>query len=134
MASYTDSMRILLVEDEAPLANVLARNLSARGYDVDVAGTAEEALALLVGIPDVIVLDVNLPDMTGWDVLRRLSEDDRARLKVIVISAAPISPKRVEEFRPARTLQKPFPLDSLVRALRELSESTEGENGGMELE
>ncbi len=73
--------------------------------------------------PDVLILDVNLPDMTGWDVLRRLTPADRERLSVIVISAAPISEKRVVEFQPLRHLQKPFPIEALVRLLNEAAPS-----------
>ena len=79
---------------------------------------AEPALLCMAELwPDVLVIDVNLPDLTGWEILRRLSEQDRKRLHVIVISAAPISPKRIDEFKPDRTLQKPFPIDALIRAL-----------------
>jgi len=113
-------MNILLVEDDAPLADVISRNLRARGYELAVAGTAEAAvLSMAEAWPDVLILDVNLPDMTGWDVLRRLTVADRKRLSVIVISAAPISEKRVLEFQPLRHLQKPFPIEALVRLLNE---------------
>jgi DNA-binding response OmpR family regulator len=115
-------MRVLLVEDEAALADVIGRNLRARGHSVTLAPTAEVALASLVSErPDVLLLDVNLPDMTGWDILRRLGEEERRQLSVVVISAAPISPKRIEEFRPARCLMKPFPIDALLRTLREVA-------------
>ncbi len=111
-------MRILLVEDEAALADVMARNLRARDHDVVVTPTAQAAvLSMAETWPEVLVLDVNLPDMTGWDVLRRLTPADRAGLRVVVMSAAPVSQKRVEEFKPDRTLQKPFPIDALVRAI-----------------
>jgi two-component system OmpR family response regulator len=114
-------MRVLLVEDEAALADVIGRNLRARGHSVTLAPTAEAALLSLAGErPDVLLLDVNLPDMTGWDILRRLDEDDRRRLSVVVISAAPISPKRIEEFKPAHCLMKPFPIDALLRTLSDL--------------
>ena len=115
-------MRVLLVEDEAALADVIARNLRARGHSVTLAPTAGAALLHLAAErPDVLLLDVNLPDMTGWEILRRLSEDDRRNLPVVVISAAPISPKRIEEFRPAHCLMKPFPIDALLRTLSELN-------------
>jgi DNA-binding response OmpR family regulator len=119
-------MRVLLVEDEAALADVIGRNLRARGHSVTLATTAKAALANLAAEwPDVLLLDVNLPDMTGWDVLRRLGEDDRGHLPVVVISAAPISPKRIEEFRPARCLMKPFPIDALLRILSDLNTPSE---------
>ncbi len=113
-------MNILLVEDDAPLRDVIARNLRARGHELVVAGTAEAAiLSMAEHWPDAIVLDVNLPDMTGWDVLRHLTAADRKRVSVIIISAAPISEKRLLEFQPLRHLQKPFPIDALVRLLNE---------------
>jgi two-component system OmpR family response regulator len=113
-------MNILLIEDDAPLADVLARNLRVRGYELAVAGTAEAAvLSMAEEWPDVLILDVNLPDMTGWDVLRRLTVADRSRLSVIIISAAPISEKRIVEFQPLRHVQKPFPIEALVRLLAE---------------
>jgi DNA-binding response OmpR family regulator len=112
-------MNVLLVEDEAPLADVLARNLRARGHGVVTRGTAEDAiLSLAESWPDAMILDINLPDDSGWEVLRRLSSEDRRRLHVVVISAAPLSRKRLEEFRPAHALLKPFPIDALAHALQ----------------
>ena len=113
-------MKILLVEDEAALADVIARNFRARGHEASIAGTAEAALlAMAASWPDVLVLDVNLPDLTGWEILRRLTAADRQRIGVIVISAAPLSQKRIAEFQPLRWLQKPFPMDALVRLVDE---------------
>ena len=118
-------MRILLVEDEAALADVVARNLRARHHDVAIAPSAEAALLEMTDAwPDAMILDVNLPDLTGWDILRRLSAADRRKLNVIVVSAAPISQKRIDEFKPNHTLQKPFPIDALVRMLPEPSVAT----------
>jgi DNA-binding response OmpR family regulator len=125
-------MNILLVEDDAPLADVIARNLRARGHVLAVATTAEAAVLSMAEVwPDVLILDVNLPDMTGWDVLRRLTAADRKRVSVIIISAAPISEKRIVEFQPLRHLQKPFPIEALVRLLAEVpSEVTMREKEG----
>ena len=111
---------ILLVDDEAPIVEVLSRTLRARGFVVRVAMTGKDALfALTEAVPDVLLLDINLPDLTGWEVLRRLSPVDRARVPVIVFSASPLAPSRVAEFRPAGVLIKPFPVDALVRLIQE---------------
>ncbi|HYM14963.1 MAG TPA: response regulator [Dehalococcoidia bacterium] len=119
-------MNVLLVEDDAPLADVIARNVRARGHGLTIAATAEGAvLAMAEAWPDVVVLDVNLPDLTGWEILRRMSVEDRQRVAVIVISAAPISEKRMVEFRPQRALQKPFPIEALVRMLNEVAPTAE---------
>lgn len=118
-------MKVLLVEDEAALADVIARNLRVRSHDVVVAGSAEEALlSMAERWPQALILDVNLPDLTGWEILRRLSPDDRGSVQVIVVSAAPIAQKRIQEFQPLRWLQKPFPMDALVRLLQEAEASS----------
>jgi DNA-binding response OmpR family regulator len=113
-------MKALIVEDETTLADILARNLRARGFDVKAVETAEAAiLSMAEEWPDGVVLDINLPDDTGWEVLRKLGPESRSRLHVVVISAAPISQKRVAEFRPAHSFVKPFPIEALVRALED---------------
>jgi two-component system, OmpR family, KDP operon response regulator KdpE len=57
--------RVLLVEDEVPLRTVVARNLTSRGIEVSEAGSATEAIrALTTDRPDVLLLDINLPDQT----------------------------------------------------------------------
>jgi DNA-binding response OmpR family regulator len=113
-------MQILLVEDEAALADVIARNLRARGHDVVISATAEGAvLSMSERWPEALILDVNLPDLTGWDILRRLRPSERESMRVVVMSAAPLSEKRITEFQPLRWLQKPFPIDALVRVLQE---------------
>src|SRR5438045_497032 len=65
--------RVLIVEDEAILRRVMARNLTGRGLVVSEAESAEAAVdAVTHDRPDLILLDINLPDRTGWDVLREL--------------------------------------------------------------
>jgi DNA-binding response OmpR family regulator len=111
-------MKVLLVEDEVALADVLIRNLRARGHDVKEAQSADRALLRLAeDWPDALVLDIDLPDENGWDVLRRIGVESRKLLRVIIISAEPISQKYVVEFRPAYSFQKPFPIEVLARAL-----------------
>ncbi|MFA7295575.1 MAG: response regulator [Dehalococcoidia bacterium] len=113
---------VLVVDDEAPITRVLSRSLLAHGYSVRVATTGEDALVSLAEArPDVMLLDINLPDLTGWEVLRRMPPDVRARVPVIVFSAAQLARHRVEEFEPAAVLLKPFPMDALLRLLGELA-------------
>jgi len=113
---------ILLVDDEPAITDVLARNLRARDFEVRTVATGKDALlALTEAVPDVLVLDINLPDLTGWEVLRRLSPVDRQRVPVIVFSASPLAPSRVAEFRPAGVLVKPFPVDALRRLLDDVT-------------
>ena len=117
---------ILLVDDEPAIVNTLARTLRAKGYAVQAVENGKDALfALAESTPDVMLLDINLPDLTGWEVLRRLSATDRERVAVIVFSASPLAPSRVEEFHPAGVLVKPFPIDALETLLVRVLEAHE---------
>src|SRR5262245_63204828 len=106
--------RVLVVEDEPVLRRTVARNLAARGIETVEAQTAAEAVgAALADRPDLLLLDINLPDRTGWDVLRALRQR-RVEVPTIVVSAVRITPDRLQEFRPLAYLPKPFPLDALL--------------------
>ena len=106
--------RVLIVEDEAPFRRVIARNLDARGCEVQEAETAEEALERIgAAAPDLMLLDINLPGKNGWDVLREL----RARgtsIPTVIVSAVRCGPERLAEFQPLGYLPKPFPLEALL--------------------
>ena len=108
---------VLLIEDETPLRTIISRNIKERGYRLLAVDSVGEALVkMMVQIPDVIVLDVNLPDGTGWEVLRWLRAVNQ-RPAVIVYSAVPPSAKRVAEFKPDAVLMKPFPMDCLIELI-----------------
>jgi signal transduction histidine kinase/DNA-binding response OmpR family regulator len=88
---------ILVVDDEADVTSYLTSVLQARGYATIAAASGEEALALgAERRPDLIILDVMMPGMTGWEVLRRLRDSDLAGIPVIVLSARE-SPEDVAE-------------------------------------
>ncbi|MFX8289531.1 response regulator, partial [Acinetobacter baumannii] len=80
-------MRILVVEDDAVLRDGIVRLLNAQGYAVECAGGGGEALDLAaLTRPDLIVLDLSLPDLDGLDVLRAL-RNGRDRTPVLILSA-----------------------------------------------
>ncbi len=125
--------RILLVEDDDVLRDVVSRNLRARAYDLEEAVDVKSALDhLRAQVFDLILLDINLPDQTGWDVLRiALQEqlihplDDPERpgvLPIVVLSAVRANPRRLSEFRPLAYLPKPFPMEALLRLASEAAE------------
>jgi DNA-binding response OmpR family regulator len=107
--------RVLLVEDEPTLRRVIARNLASRGLDVQEAGTAHDAVEVATKArPDLLLLDINLPDQTGWDVLRELRRRN-SEVPTIILSAVRVSHNRLDEFHPIAYLPKPFPIDALLR-------------------
>lgn len=81
--------RVLVIEDESDLAEVLQYNLAAAGFDVTVAGRGKEGLRLAgQSPPDLVLLDLMLPDVPGTDVCRTLKADARTRhVPVIMLTA-----------------------------------------------
>jgi DNA-binding response OmpR family regulator len=130
--------RILLIEDDAGLRDLIGRNLEAREHDVRFADDGESALAQLrTNSFDLIVLDINLPDQTGWEVLRtaqregwlrpREIDGDTQKFPVVVLSAVRVGPRRLGEFHPLAYLPKPFPMEALLRLA---AEAARRRNGG----
>jgi DNA-binding response OmpR family regulator len=112
--------RILLVEDEKPLLNLLSRYLSHAGYEVQGCGTAAEAWSCFAAEPegfDVVVADLTLPDGPGDGLVRRMLETNGS-LWVVVSSGYPFDLDTLGMADPSRGafLQKPF----LPRALGEV--------------
>ncbi len=113
----TGGRTVLIVEDERPLRTIIGRNLTQRGHTLIAVDSVGDAIAeMTLRLPDVVLLDINLPDGTGWEVLRWLRAV-RCAVPVIVYSAVPPSPKRLAEFHPAAVLPKPFPMDSLLHLI-----------------
>jgi DNA-binding response OmpR family regulator len=113
---------ILLVEDDEGLRPILARHLRHQGYLVSEAGSAEEAeSAMRAGLrPRLLVLDVNLPGDTGWDLLRSSVMRAVGSPPVVIASAVTVSPRRLAEFSVAGYLPKPFPLETLLQTVERL--------------
>lgn len=107
---------ILLVEDDPALVHAISRNLSVRGYETENATTVAEALpALNSRCPALVLLDIDLPDGSGWDVLRALRSTGCNDTPVIVISALRPNPRLAKELQCVAVLEKPFPMQSLMR-------------------
>jgi len=84
---------VLVVEDEADVAEMIRYNLGKEGYDVRLAANGTDALRLVKeSKPDVILLDIMVPQLNGWEICRRLKQDrETAAIPVIMVSG------RVEE-------------------------------------
>ena len=120
---------VLVVEDDEALRRIVGRQLRARRFDVTEAASAEEATAQLAsGLhPGVVLLDLNLPGDTGWDLLRSDTWRRAGSPPVLVASATTVDPRRLTEFRCAGYLPKPFPMETLVDTLERLLEGERSE-------
>jgi DNA-binding response OmpR family regulator len=80
--------RVLIVDDEEPIRLLMSNVFRAAGYAVDCAGTGSEALARLETTPDLVTMDLVLPDVSGWDLIASLSTQPGSPLVVIVSGQA----------------------------------------------
>ena len=113
-------MHVLVVDDEPHLRRALVMYLTGRGYRVSSAGTGDGALQLArSGHPDLIVLDLGLPDVDGLEVIRRVREEDPQR-PILVLSARSASHEKVAalDAGAADYVTKPFDVDELAARLR----------------
>ncbi len=80
--------RILLVEDEPQIAHALKRGLIYKGFEVMIAPSGEQALEAMQGFaPDLVILDILLPDMDGYDVCRHLRASQDKALQILILTA-----------------------------------------------
>jgi two-component system response regulator ResD len=108
---------VLVVDDEPTIAEVVSRYLEHAGYDVRTAGDGDLALRLANdSLPDLVVLDLMLPGLTGLEVMRRLRDIDRDRVAVILLTAKGDESDRVVGLRLGADdyIVKPFSPTELV--------------------
>jgi two-component system, OmpR family, response regulator MprA len=127
--------RVLVVDDDPRILEALRRALTLKGFAVSTAEGGEPALSLLgLGAPDVLVLDVAMPDVDGIEVCRRLREAGD-RTPVLMLTARDAVADRVVGLEAGADdyLVKPFALEELIARLRALLRRTGGDGGGAAL-
>ena len=115
----TASLKVLVVDDEPPIRKLLRLGLRAQGCDVLEAPNAKTALELLQRDPDIVVLDLGLPDMHGFDLLRRMRAE-REGLPIIVLSSRDDEAGKVEALDMGADdyVTKPFGMEELAARMR----------------
>ena len=126
MPETSDSARILVVDDEPNIVEVIAMALRFQGFEVESAGTGREALAAVTAFkPHLMVLDVMLPDMEGFDVADRLGAQ-RAGVPIIFLTARDATEDKVRGLSGGGDdyMTKPFSLEELVARIRTILRRT----------
>lgn len=119
-----DRKRVLVIDDDLPLRGMLAAALRQHGFQVLLAGDgAEGHRALTIHNPDVVLLDLAMPDVNGWDFLQRLQETGHlGRVPIVVVSAhVRVEPQALLQMGVAAILPKPFNLQELIDVIEHLS-------------
>jgi DNA-binding response OmpR family regulator len=119
-----DRKRVLVIDDDLPLRGMLAAALRQHGFQVLLAGDgAEGQRALKIHHPDVILLDLAMPNVNGWDFLQHLNETGMiGKTRVIVVSAhLRIDPQAILQMGVSAILPKPFNLNELIDIIEHIS-------------
>jgi CheY-like chemotaxis protein len=116
--------KVMVVDDEADILKLISENLLIRGYHVSVAKNGTEALTQLhKSLPSLMVLDIKLPDFTGWELLDRIKTDPLIKKDFpVLIMTASIAETVVDlKAYPSvvEILIKPFSATRLVSAVRQ---------------
>lgn len=129
------AIKIVCIEDEREMIDLVRLILSRRGYEVHGALGGREGLALIATIrPDVVLLDLMMPDMDGWEVYQQMKADDHMKsIPVIVVTAKAQSIDKVLGLHIAKVddyITKPFGpselLESVMRVLQAAGVEVEG--------
>ena len=120
--------RILIVDDDRDLCNMLVKYLDIKGYDTDVAYSGEEALNLIPSNSyDLIILDIMMPGIDGYEVCRRLKiHRDYNRIPILMLSAKSTEQDRIVGLKTGADayINKPFEIGALYRAITDTMEKS----------
>jgi two-component system response regulator VicR len=110
--------RILYVEDNVDTADAVKAILSNHGFDVQTADCGKKGIDLAKNGFDLYLLDIMLPDMSGWDIYEKLKGNKQA--KFAFLSAIPVSPERMQELKSEGVsdyIMKPFDKKDLINRI-----------------
>ena len=119
-----EKKRVLVIDDDLPLRGMLAAALRQHGFQVLLAGDgAEGQRALTIHHPDIVLLDLAMPDVNGWDFLQRLQETGHlGHIPIVVLSAhVRVEPQALLQMGVAAILPKPFNLPELIELVEHLA-------------
>ncbi len=110
---------VLVVEDDTDILDLVSMLLREEGYEVRAARSGAEALAALDGLaPRLILLDMKMPVMNGWQFMQALGQRRGPRPKVVVVTAAADAAETAREVGATAWIGKPFDIEELLRVVR----------------
>ena len=119
--------RILVVDDQQEILELTETVLAGGGYSISTASSGDEALGRLSREPfDLVLLDINMPDMDGWETLRLLRADEQlADLAVVMFSVKGDVSDKVHSLQEGASgyITKPFVVDELVARVKRVLEA-----------
>lgn len=119
MVHHVTNRRVLVIDDDFDTLDAIGDVLSMEGYEVRCVRSAKDALAQMSQIdPAIIVLDLMMPEMNGWEFLAiRKSDESLSNIPVLVLSADNRSLHQALEFEATEYVAKPIDLDALLNVI-----------------
>ena len=113
--------KILIVDDEPEMVQMLSRSLSRNGYEIITAFSGKEAITSIKSCPDLILLDINMPEMDGIEALKRIKAADPSA-SVIMCSAMGQQAMVIESIQSGAKdfIVKPFQADRVIEAVQKV--------------
>lgn len=111
--------KIIIVDDDTLLSKTMNIYLSKRGYDVSVFYNGTDVIrCFFEEKPDLLVLDIRLPDCDGWSLAKILERSERAaKVPLIIISTLEPDRGKIAEVKPYAYIQKPFDMEQLMQTV-----------------
>ena len=112
-------LRVLVIDDEPPIRKLLRMGLGTQGYEVIEAGNAKQGLELLAGNPDLVILDLGLPDKDGLELLRTIRATSES-VPIVVLSSRSDEGAKVDalDLGADDYVTKPFGMEELLARMR----------------
>jgi CheY-like chemotaxis protein len=111
---------ILVVDDDGPILTLMRNLLREFGFDSVVASTGEQALeGARTQRPDLVLLDKNMPGMSGTEVIQAFRENGLDQIPVLILSGEPLSPSELAQIGAHGAVLKPFDVPALIDQIRE---------------
>ena len=113
------SPKVLVIDDEPPIRKLLRMGLSTQGYEILEAGNGKASLQLLAQKPDLVILDLGLPDMQGLDLLRMIrARDEKVSIDVLSSRGDEAGKVQALDLGADDYVTKPFGMDELLARMR----------------
>ncbi len=123
----SDIKKVLIVDDEPDTLELVRLIIESKGFKTLPASSGKEALNQLASKPDLVLLDIMMPDMDGWDVFRKIKEID-PKIPIVILTA---KAQNIDKFLGLHVLKaddyitKPFEKNELIDKVRKLTKMTE---------
>jgi two-component system response regulator MprA len=119
-----DSHEILIVDDDPNVLELLRVNLASQGYLITTAHNGVEALAAIgQRVPELMILDVMMPEMDGWEVCKLVRDKYQAAIKILMLTAKDTARDKVigkNILKADEYMTKPFDIDELLSLVKKL--------------